>query len=66
MANDERQLVADAATFLRERLGVERVASLRLGLVLGSGLKDFAQEVTAATTIPFAEIPGWPVPHVGP
>jgi purine-nucleoside phosphorylase len=32
--------------------------------VLGSGLKDFAGQVQSATTIPFAEIPEWPVPHV--
>jgi purine-nucleoside phosphorylase len=33
-------------------------------LVLGSGLKDFAAQVTDATTVPFADIPHWPVPRV--
>lgn len=61
---DEREAVARAAAALRLRLGAERTAALRLGLVLGSGLKDFAQEVQGALTVPFAEVPGWPVPRV--
>lgn len=32
----------------------------RIGLVLGSGLGDIAAAVRDATTIPFAELPGWP------
>ncbi len=59
----ETELVDRAATFLHERLGA-RVTSLRLGLVLGSGLKDFAQRVEQPVAVPFAEVPGWPVPHV--
>ncbi|MBL8754247.1 MAG: purine-nucleoside phosphorylase [Planctomycetes bacterium] len=62
-ANVELQKVERAATFLRDRLG-PALATAKLGLVLGSGLKDFATNVQAATTIPFAEIPEWPVPHV--
>lgn len=53
-----------AATFLRQRLGDGRVALLRLGLVLGSGLKDFAQQVQHAVAVPFADVPGWPAPQV--
>lgn len=63
-AAPERDLVAAAAAFLRQRLGAERCASLRLGLVLGSGLKDFARQVGKPIEVPFAEIPGWPAPHV--
>ncbi len=40
-----------------------------IGLVLGSGLGAFADELTARTDIPYAEIPGWPhstaVGHAG-
>ena len=60
----ELEVVDRAATFLRQRLGDGRVALLRLGLVLGSGLKDFAQQLVHRVEVPFAEIPGWPVPHV--
>ena len=31
-----------------------------IGLVLGSGLGAFADELTDRTDIPYAEIPGWP------
>jgi purine-nucleoside phosphorylase len=40
-----------------------------VGLVLGSGLGAFADELTARTDIPYADIPGWPhstaVGHAG-
>lgn len=36
----------------------------RLGLVLGSGLGGLADEIDAAVTIPFEEMPGWPAPSV--
>ncbi|CAN5634349.1 hypothetical protein BH23CHL7_BH23CHL7_00050 [soil metagenome] len=32
----------------------------QLGIVLGSGLGDLADEVTDVTSIPFADLPGWP------
>lgn len=32
----------------------------RVGVVLGSGLGGFAQELANAVSIPYAEIPGWP------
>jgi purine-nucleoside phosphorylase len=32
----------------------------RLGVVLGSGLGAFAEELAEAVAIPYAEIPGWP------
>jgi inosine/guanosine/xanthosine phosphorylase family protein len=34
----------------------------RLGLVLGSGLGDLADEIEDAVAIPFAQMPGWPAP----
>ncbi len=64
MTTTERDHVLGAAFVLRQRLSAERLARTRLCIVLGSGLKDFARHVTDATTIPFAEIPGFPVPKV--
>lgn len=63
MSHDERQLVDQAALALRGRLG-DRLDDLRLALVLGSGLKEFANEVADAVVVPFGEVPGWPVPKV--
>lgn len=63
-AANERQLVDTAAAFLRERLGAACCTSLRLGLVLGSGLKDFARTVREPIEIPFVDVPGWPRPRV--
>ncbi|HZN40695.1 MAG TPA: purine-nucleoside phosphorylase [Planctomycetota bacterium] len=60
----EAESVERAATFLRQRLGATRLAAVRLGLVLGSGLADFGKQMADAVVVPFAEIPGWPVPHV--
>lgn len=62
-AGSERELVDRAVGLLRQRLG-PRAAAPRLGLVLGSGLKDFAQQVAEPLVVPFADVPGWPVPHV--
>ena len=35
-----------------------------LGIILGSGLGNFASQVEGATTIPYADIPGWPLSTV--
>ena len=35
-----------------------------LGIILGSGLGNFASQVEDATTIPYADIPGWPLSTV--
>ena len=61
---NEAERVERAAAFLRERLGAQRTASLRLCIVLGSGLQDFSKQVRDAVTVPFADVPGWPVPRV--
>jgi purine-nucleoside phosphorylase len=44
------------------RAFIERRSAVRPGIavVLGSGLGAFAKELTAATEIPYADIPGWP------
>ena len=49
-----------AARFLRSRHSEE----VRTALVLGSGLGAFADEVEGATSIPYAEIPGFARPTV--
>jgi purine-nucleoside phosphorylase len=54
-----------AKNYLRQRVtGQPSVA-----VVLGSGLGAFAEELTDAVTVPYAEIPGWPrataVGHAG-
>ncbi len=43
----------DAARFVQERISLRP----RLGIVLGSGLNDVADQVADATAIPYAEIP---------
>lgn len=60
---DEGSRVAAAVAFLQQRLGA-RAEGLRLGLVLGSGLKQFAAQVTDAVEVPFAQVPHWPAPKV--
>jgi purine-nucleoside phosphorylase len=39
-------------------------AKPRVGLILGSGLSDFANSVENATSIPFGDLPHWPVSTV--
>lgn len=63
-APSEGARVALAAAFLRQRLGTERCQSLRLGIVLGSGLKDFARVLEGPVEVPFREVPHWPAPKV--
>jgi purine-nucleoside phosphorylase len=39
-------------------------SSARLGMILGSGLGSLANAVDSPVTIPFSELPGWPVSTV--
>ncbi len=57
---NETVLLGQAAAYLRER-GVHEAA---LGMVLGSGLKNFGDRVQDKVEISFAEVPGWPTPKV--
>jgi purine-nucleoside phosphorylase len=54
-----------AVSFLRERAG----AAPDVAVVLGSGLGDFAETLSAATVLPYEDVPGWPssaiVGHAG-
>lgn len=49
-----------ATDFIRSRCALQPI----LGLVLGSGLGGFASQVEDPTTIPYADIPGWPLSTV--
>jgi purine-nucleoside phosphorylase len=57
--------VTDAATYIRSLTQ----AAPRVAVVLGSGLGAFADELTGALSVPYADIPGWPqstaVGHAG-
>ena len=57
---DHYELVERAADHLRAR--VRQLPEI--GIVLGSGLGDFASAITGATTIPYGDIPGWPASAV--
>jgi len=54
-----------AVSFLRERAG----AAPDVAVVLGSGLGDFAETLSAAVVLPYEDVPGWPssaiVGHAG-
>jgi purine-nucleoside phosphorylase len=52
--------VARAVTFLGDRLG----SGHEIGLVLGSGLGDLADELEDSTRVPFSEVPGFVPPTV--
>lgn len=56
----ESHKVQAAAHFL-EAHGVSKV---RLAMVLGSGLKRFAENLRSRTEIAFADVPHWPTPKV--
>ena len=52
--------VEAAAEVIRERCG----AVPQTALILGSGLGDFADTLTAAVAMPYAELPNWPASTV--
>ena len=49
-----------AAAHIRTRTAIAPT----IGIILGSGLGNFASQVEGATTIPYADIPGWPLSTV--
>lgn len=50
-----------AATVVRERTGRPEHT---LAVVLGSGLGDYGADLGGATSVPYADLPGFPVPRV--
>ncbi|HXE81585.1 MAG TPA: purine-nucleoside phosphorylase [Vicinamibacterales bacterium] len=55
----EYDAIVEAAEWIRARTAPRPEAAI----VLGSGLGDFAERVEAAETIPYADIPHWPIPR---
>jgi purine-nucleoside phosphorylase len=55
-----RALVSGAADVLRARIGDDA----RVGLILGTGLGRLAEEIDARATVPYGEIPGFPLSTV--
>jgi purine-nucleoside phosphorylase len=49
-----------AAAYIRSRTPLQPT----LGVILGSGLGNFASQVESPTTIPYADIPNWPLSTV--
>ena len=54
---DQPARLAALVAAVRERTSIVPVA----GMVMGSGLGGFADEIEDATAIPFEDLPGWPV-----
>jgi purine-nucleoside phosphorylase len=59
-ASDYYDRVTAASDFLRDRLGTVP----EVGVVLGSGLGGFAEDMDGAVVIPYGEIPNWPAAAV--
>ncbi len=55
-----RAKVEAAATYIRERTTLQP----RLGIILGTGLGELAREIEAETTLPYEEIPHFPLSTV--
>lgn len=56
----ESERVDAAVATLTERMG----AAPRLGVVLGSGLRRFAEALEDRVEVPFGDVPAWPQPRV--
>ncbi len=57
---DLNKRIHDAADYIRQRL----IATPSIGLILGSGLGDFADTLEDRIVIPFSEVPDFPQPTV--
>lgn len=55
-----QERIDSAAEAVRARTG----AKPELGLILGSGLGDFCDQLENQTVIPFSDLPGFPLPTV--
>jgi len=53
--------VSEAAEAIRARAGSELP---KIGIVLGSGLGDFAGSLGGAVSIPYGDLPHWPMSRV--
>jgi len=63
-AHQERERIERAVRWLRDRVGDARCASVKLAMVLGSGLKSFVDVLEDRVEIPVGDVPEWPRPKV--
>ncbi len=58
--------MSQSLSFIRSRMESSGISGqpYHVGLVLGSGLGSLANEIENAITIPYAEVPGFPLSHV--
>ena len=55
---DQREIrINEAATFVRNAMGARKP---ELGIILGSGLGNIAEQISDAAVIPYTDIPGFP------
>lgn len=54
---NEEEAIADAAAYIESKLAGRQP---KLGMILGSGLGDLANELEDAVTIPYADVPHFP------
>ena len=60
MASDLRRQIDEAAAFVRSKTGVKP----EVGIILGTGLGDFADALDVRSVIPYRDIPHFPVSTV--
>ncbi len=60
MASDLKRRIDEAASFVRSRSKI----SPKIGIILGTGLGQLAKHLQADATIPYSEIPNFPVSTV--
>lgn len=56
----EMEIITNAVNLIRERTDFEP----EIGLILGSGLGDYASQIENPVTIPYSDLPGFPVSTV--
>lgn len=59
--DDVMKKLHESAAFVSDKVGEEPIS---IGMILGSGLGDLANELAKATIVPYAEIPHFPVSTV--
>lgn len=60
MKTKEQAVIEDGVRIIRERTGL----APEVGMILGSGLGDYAERIENAVKIPYSSIPGFPVSTV--
>jgi len=60
MASELRTRIVEAADVVRKRLQAAGAPAPTLGIILGTGLGDFAQALESRVVVPYADIPDFP------